>query len=140
LVGGLGFPEMVNIKMKLNIRNVQIAFRGGFYPDGTDKRTIGLGLNYHFKGRLKYTEYSPWYTVGGLNFMRSDFDLGIDKILYPYMRVGRTFDITEKIGISFDLGACLIIDLVEDDVGYKMPILTFPSGNISVFLRFLKSN
>jgi hypothetical protein len=140
LVGGLGFPEMINIKLKLNLRNVQVAIGGGFYPDKIDRRTVGLGLNYHFKGRLKYTDYSPWYTVGGLNLMRTDYDMGIDKILFPYMRVGRTVDITEKIGISIDLGACLIIDIVGDDVGYKTPILPFPSGNISVFLRFTKSN
>jgi hypothetical protein len=132
---GVGFPEIINLKIKYGWRNVQIAFGGGVFPVD-NIRTVDVGLYYHILGKSKFAEQFPWYTLGGLNFTNYNYEFGIARYLSPYLRIGRAINFSKKFGLSIDIGPGLVTDVTEDDVGGRSEPFIIPSESISLFIRF----
>lgn len=140
---GFGIPELLNIGVRYQIEQVQIGLSVGSMPDKNESIVSIMGdVRYHFGGHSKLSTRRPWYGRVGLNYFRDETDYKIDKYLYFSSRIGREFNISNKIGIEIDAGA--IFELSNDEVrkkpssgwdfNFDFPVL--PSLGIALFYRF----
>lgn len=140
---GIGIPELLNFGVHYQLNQVQIGLSvGGLWPIVPFKKkiTISGDVHYHFGGYSKFSDRRPWYVRIGLNFMRENDEYRMaDNILYLKTRIGRGIYISNKIGITIDIGAILkIFDEIErkSDIftGQAYPVV-FPSLGIGLFYR-----
>jgi hypothetical protein len=132
--GGLGFPEMISLKIKYG-KVIQIGFSQSIAPfnGNVPVGPTSLEIYYNFAGKPKFNEQPPWYLIGGLGYFWSqeggiydDEDKGIPLCFYP--RIGRHFNFSKIAGINFDAGA--FIPFFDFEGTY-----IWPSLNISFFIR-----
>jgi hypothetical protein len=137
LSGGLGMPELFNLKMKYG-KDVQIGASVGILPFEWFNKTVvdwscTAEITYHFFGKSKYIEQAPWYISGGIGF----FDLGVMNSYESYNisfnpRIGRTLNFSERMGSNMDIGLFLPLSGQKD---YPSDFMLLPSGSISFFIR-----
>lgn len=133
---GLGFPEMVNISAMYG-KNVQVGLSQSVWPRYKTGEIVPMGptslkICYHFGGEPKYSEQKVWYLLGGLGcFWNSpggfSGEEGIHYCFYP--RVGRTFNLSDKLGFCIDVGTYFPLNFPsgESDI--------WPSINANLFIR-----
>ena len=126
---GIGFPEAINLKVKYG-KDVQIGLSQGYFPTGEPGfwGSTSLEINKNLAGKSKYTSQKVWYILGGINgFYTNGGDFG----LLPYLRFGRKFNFSQRIGFNLDFGPMLLDKNDQDWFG--TPVI--PSGNIGLFMR-----
>ena len=141
LSGGLGGPELLNVKIKYG-QNLQMGICiGGYIGHGLFRSdeiivqgSFAAEISYHFSGKSKYVEQAPWYILGGLGY----YDIPISGLygIYDigfYPRIGRTFNFSKKAGMNLDIGIFLPLSEAQNEGTYVFKVL--PSGSISLFLR-----
>ena len=141
LSAGFGEPEFFNVKIKYG-QNLQMGICiGGIIGHGlfgSDKITVqgsfAAEISYHFLGKSKYIEQSPWYLLGGLGYYHIPisgwyglYDIGF------YPRIGRTFNFSKKVGMNLDIGIFLPLSMAKNEGTYVFKVQ--PSGGLSLFVR-----
>jgi hypothetical protein len=137
LSGGMGWPEMTNLKIKygkiIQVGICQTLMVQSLYPDYTKKihlEATAAELYYHFGSKPKFTAQPPWYVFGGLGCLWGHD--GDETEIYFYPRIGRSVNFSKRIGINIDAGAFLPISKGARDF-FDSPV--YPSGSISFFVR-----
>lgn len=141
--GGLGLPELLNIGVRYQLEQVQIGFSVGSMPYGSGEYLVSFSgdVYYHFGGSSELSNRKPWYGRIGLNYLRDESELVIDKYFYLTTRFGRDFNISRKIGIEIDIGAIFQLSNKEIrksppsgwDFNFEYPVL--PSIGVGLFYR-----
>ncbi|MDF0705792.1 MAG: hypothetical protein VX772_06415 [Bacteroidota bacterium] len=112
----IGAPDLIGIGVRFQMRQSQIGLSYGFATinDSYDKTYI-ISAEYfnHFSGQSKFTNRRPWYFRGGFNYMVDEDDYYKDTYLYTSLRLGRDFNVSKKIGFTFDLG--LMVELLHNE-------------------------
>ena len=137
LSGGIGLPELFNLKLKYG-QNTQIGVFTGFYPfkwygDNVTDWSFGIEIMHHFIGNSKYVAQAPWYLSGSIGY----HDLSVINHYENYNisfcpRIGRTINFSERIGTNLDIGLFLPLSPSKDN-SYHFRLL--PSGSISFLIR-----
>ena len=136
---GLGFPELLNAGLQYEFKQAQLGFSVGTFPRIRNESylTISGDIYYHFGGYSKFSDRRLWYVRFGLTYYRKTFhyisssETSILAWVYPYTRIGRDFNISNKIGINFDLGIFYIFPASEGL--YNIPV--YPSAELGLFYR-----
>lgn len=126
---GLGLFEGISLKIKYG-NNIQIALCQG-YAQGSFWMT-GVEGYYHFGGLSKYLDQRTFYVMTGLSstLFAGGYD-NFEKIIW-YIRLGKTFNFSEKSGLNIDVGAGA---LMADDIdGYHTSGV--PTFGVHYFRRF----
>ena len=122
LAGGFGWPEMGALKIKYG-ENFQVGLSQGFILN------TSIEIYYHFAGKAKHTNQQVWYGLGGLDCLY----WGVDRTnWFPYVRLGRTFNLSRKYGLNLDFGSLYLMS--ESDFFSRSHFS--PSGSLSLFIRF----
>ena len=137
---GFGVPELLNIGVRIPIKQTQIGFSFGTLPQKYRYSLSFSGDFYmHFGGTSKFSDRHPWYSRAGFNYLRSETSTLIYKYLYFNLRIGREISISKKIGMELDIGPAfkLFYDRIEKSPTeiYTYPYQFFPSFGIAVFYR-----
>ena len=129
IVGGIGFPESANAGLRIGIQDqAQIGFSIGA---ASSTFSILGDIFFHFAGKSSISVRKPWYFRIGFNYYRFEDQAGITRSTYLNIRLGREFNITERIGIAIDAGGLKGIGISSEDI---VPAL--PSGGIVIFYKF----
>lgn len=144
LSAGFGIPELLNVGVRYQLNNqVQLGFSVGSVPTENENAISIVGdVRYHFGGHSKLSSRRPWYGRVGLNYLRDETDYKINNYLYFISRLGKEFNISNRMGIEIDAGA--IFELNKDEVRKKpssgwdlnLDFLVLPSFGIGLFYRF----
>jgi len=93
---GFGFPELLNIGMRLQHDQIQIGFSIGSFPEeGRSHFTITGNVYYHFAGNSKLSNRRAWYGRGGISYWREEltrptkYVAWTTKDFYLFLRLGR---------------------------------------------------
>ena len=137
---GFGVPELLNIGVRIPIKQTQIGFSFGAWPQKYRYSLSFSGDFYmHFGGTSKFSDRHPWYSRAGFNYLRSESSTLINKHIYFSFRIGREISISKKIGIELDIGPAfqLFFDRIEKTPNdyYGTPYGIFPSFGLAVFYR-----
>ena len=139
---GFGIPELLNIGVRYQLSQVQIGLSVGSIPVPNENIiSISGDVYYHFGGFSELSNRRLWYVKIGLNYLRDETESVIDKYLYLNTRVGRDFNISNKIGIEIDVGAIFQLDneVIRKkppsgwNIDIEMPVI--PSIGIGLFYR-----
>ncbi len=143
VLGGFGLPELLNIGLNIQNNQTQFGIRIGSFPTGPDEKVFSIlgEMYYHFAGKSTLSTIRTWYVKFALNYVRDETKYVIDKYLYLNPRIGRDFNISEKIGI--EIGAGLIVQLYHTHNRKKPPEFldldnapsVLPSIGITLFYR-----
>ncbi len=141
--GGFGFPEVLNVGLRIQSGQAQLGIGVGTLPiEGESTISILGDLYYHFGGYTRFSTQRPWYGRIGILYLRCETDYAINKRLLLNLRFGKAVNVSRKIGINVDVGA--IFQLMYDEVRKRPPSgwFTFsfdypvlPSGGIGLFYR-----
>ena len=137
---GMGVPELLNIGVRIPIKQTQIGFNFGAWPQKNECFLSFSGDFYmHFGGVSKFSDRRPWYSRAGLNYLRSETSTYIEKSVYFNFRLGREIYISKKIGIELDAGAMFNVFSVHigktDSVIINERSWILPSFGLAVFYR-----
>jgi ribosomal protein L13E len=127
LYTGFGIPELINAGVKFQSSQKQVGLSIGSRPN-EDIISVSGDIYYHFGGHSKLSNRRPWYVRGGLNILREETSYAIHKYVNLNTRIGRDFNISNKIGIS--LGAGILVGLFHDEIRKK------PKGSLEINLGF----
>ena len=137
LSGGLGMPELFNVRLKYG-QKIQIGAciglaTGELFGQTFVDWSLAAEVTYHFLGKSKYVQEAPWYILGGLGCYHlpilGDYE-AYNAAFYP--RIGRTINFSKRIGITGDFGVFLPLS-ANNYKTYNFKIL--PCGSISFFIR-----
>ncbi len=150
---GLGFPELIDLKVKYGTR-FQVGLGQGFflgpselYPGFVHFMATNTEVSYHFGKKSKFINQGKYYFLGGLGFnlmakiseWSIKHDLGFNLassyidwetdrfIIYCYPRIGTTINLSKRIGVNLDAGVFIPF------YNYGHPITS--SGSIHLFFR-----
>jgi len=130
-------PEMFNIGLQRQFEQFQIELSTGFFP-GPEAPiyTVSVNIRSHIAGTSKFSNRRPWYLKKGLIFFRlADKDPRyVDDYLFLDVRIGRDFNLSNKLGIYFDIG---VLHLVYTGVTEEEFPPLWPGFGIGVFFRDL---
>jgi hypothetical protein len=138
--GGAGLPELLNIKIKYGL-NFQIGTSIGFLQvEKVEYRSYSIDFYGHFAGESKHINQRPWFLIFGLNYLidkgrpftygGQTYDDKDSRYLNICTGIGRTFNLSPKIGIAINIG------LVPDFMLPEFYFYLLPSAGISFFIRF----
>ncbi len=143
---GLGFPEALNIGVRLQLYQIQIGFSIGSFPseDRSYFSTSG-DLYYHFAGHSKLSNRRAWYGRGGITYQRRELTKPTypstgwsAKELFLNLRIGRDINFSPTIGINIDAGASfsLFYEYIEGFIYKHSPVFpVLPSLGATFFIR-----
>lgn len=126
--GGIGYPEFNHIGVGVNYKNSQIQTTIGRTSEPNyDYTSVTLQYLRHFRGTPKHGTVRPWYLKFGTVYYHNEYTYteGFERYLGGFARIGREFNFSEKLGISFDIGVSYI--------DYTLPA---DSWNLRLFYRF----
>ena len=135
VTGGFSTAEFLNIGVKYRIMQSQIGLSSGFIPAYSYQSfTVSGNFSYHFGGSSKFSDLHPWYGKSGLLYIVDEDAYLLDKGLYLPIQIGRNFNISNKIGINFELGLEFL--LTNDRTIKKMSNAEFGVSEASSFPCF----
>jgi len=103
---GIGFTDMMNIKVRVPLHQFQIALGAGFMPLKEENVLSVTGdVYYHFAGTSKYTGQRPWFLRTGVDYFKDEADSFTEKYLFLGVRAGRVMNISKVFAIDLDAGA-----------------------------------
>jgi hypothetical protein len=105
ITAGAGFPEFVNIGAAYQLNQAQVALSGILIPY-VEGLIFSVSADYyaHFAGTSRFAERKPWYFRTNLNFNQTGSKDDYKQLMYLNLRVGRDLHISNKLGISIDIG------------------------------------
>ena len=143
---GFGLPELFNIGLRRQFEQFQIELSTGFVPDavtpdqGLSIYTVSVNVRNHIAGSSELSDRRPWYLKKGLILFRyADKDpRDVEDHFFLDVRIGRDFNLSNKLGIYFDIGPVLNFasrggEFVEEE----FPPLMLGFG-IGLFYRYLR--
>jgi len=106
---GIGLPELLNLGLRYHfLEQAQIGICFGFMPLKNESViSVSGDVYYHFAGLSEFSVRRPWYGRLGLNYLRDELNMKIDKFTYFNMRIGREFHISRGSRIEIDAGAII---------------------------------
>lgn len=123
---GFGIPELMNLGAQYQFHQCQIGLSVGTLPSSSEHiMTISGDLRYHFAGYSNLSGLHPWYGKLGLSYLRDETPGRIENYMYLNARVGRDFDLTDKLGINFDVGAIYELNkkvIQKTDTNWYLPM------------------
>ncbi|MGD0342000.1 MAG: hypothetical protein ABSA76_09880 [Bacteroidales bacterium] len=122
--GGVGFPDMSNLKIRYG-NNMQIGVSCGIFDPNQEIFLLEIYL--HYAGKSKIIEQRPWYLLVALGFEPSEYNWENQYGLL--WRVGRSINFSKRMGLNLDVGALF-------PRPYNSQYPWWPSGSISFFIRF----
>jgi len=128
---GFGGPELAVLKIRYG-NHIKIGASQGFMiimPYEGYQGMIGptmAEIYYHFTGKSKYDTQPPWYLFGSIGYWIGE------NYLFCCPRLGRSFYLSEKLGINIDLGALIPLN---ENYRENLPSPVIPSGSICFFFR-----
>ena len=141
---GIGFPELINLVVYYQHKQIQAGLGFGFYPESENNNLISAfgDIFIHFAGSSELSNRRPWYGRVGLNYLRDENKDRIWIHHYLNLRFGRDFNISKKIGINIDGGVIFEqfskIKYKESSGGSMFGPISFPllpSVGIGLFYR-----
>ncbi len=139
---GIGLPELLNIGIRYQLQQTQIGISFGSMPVKDESIfSLSSDVYYNFGGISELSSRRPWYGKIGLNYLWDETKFFIDKYLYLNLRIGRDFNISQKIGIDVEagLGLQLLHDTIEKEppgwLNFNFDIPVLPSIGICLFYR-----
>lgn len=143
VVIGSGYPELINIGLRFQLKQTQLGFSVGSWPSDHDEKFLSVSgdLFFHFAGVSTLSERRPWYGRIGLNYAREENEYAIDKYVFFNTRMGRDFNISKRLGIAIDFGVLIELSHTETrkqpssgwDLSFELPVL--PSFGLALFYR-----
>ena len=139
---GIGLPEFLNAGVRYQLGQMQVGASFGIMPVKDESLyTVSGDIFYHFGGSSALSPRRPWYGRAGINYMRNETDTFIDKYVFLNTRVGRDFNISEKVGVQIDGG--ILFQLYNDEVrkepsdgwDFDLDFPVLPSFSAGVFYR-----
>jgi len=144
ILAGAGLPELLNVGLNIQNNQTQLGIRIGSWP--TDEKIISISgdIYYHFAGISRLSPRRLWYVKFGLNYLRDETEIVIDKYIYLNSRIGRDLNISKKIGIAIDAGLIIRLSHQESvkkpedfwdiwDIGPELSVI--PSIGIAMFYK-----
>lgn len=132
---GFGVPELLNVGLNFRLDQLELGFCIGSLPVTGDKIVSVLGdIRYHFAGHSTLSDSRPWFVGAGLNYLRDEIESKIDNFFYLNLRIGREFNMTERVGIAADVGT--LFQLMKTESRKKPPYGWNLNINFPVFLSF----
>lgn len=105
LTAGLGTPELLNIGIRYQLNQKQIGFSIGTLPaKGETYVSVSGDFYYHFSESSELSDRRLWYLRTGLNYYHNEQTILLQDYLSIYVRFGRDFNLSEKVGIAVDVG------------------------------------
>ena len=151
LSAGFGIPELMNVGVLYQLKQVQIGVGGGFmmhnmsnYYSNNNENAFSVSgeIYYHFAGKNKYAIRKPWYVKAGLNFIRFNEVNQSQNANYLNFRIGHDFNVSEKVGIDIGAGAAYQLNyksfdnqLLGDWFNINLNSAVVPSIGMRLFLR-----
>ena len=134
LAVGIGFPELINAGLRYQLGQTQLGLSFGVAGEST---AISGDVFYHFGGRSELSYRRPWYFRTGLTYERVETSDWISNAVWISPRIGRDFNLSERIGIAADLGAAfqLSYEEIRKEPGEAWNWPIFPSFSLSLFFR-----
>jgi len=142
LAVGIGIQEMAHVAVRYQLNQFKAGINIGSLPNKSTKSITYSGdVYYHFGGKSKYTAVRPWFVRSGLTCRRSEDNLSIINDRWIYLRAGRDFNLSKKLGISIDAGLSKRLTYKEE---FKRPTSSWklfdftewPSGAFEFYYRF----
>jgi len=137
---GMGVPELLNIGVRIPIKQTQIGFDFGSWLQKNEYfLSFSSDFYMHFGGVSKFSDRRPWYSRSGLTYLRSETSTYIEKSVYFNFRIGREINFSKKIGIELNAGAMFM--LFFDHIGKTDSVFIYerswilPSFGLAVFYR-----
>lgn len=135
---GMGLPELINGSVRFQYKKAQLGFSAGVMPAKDERVTAFGGAGFmHFGGHSVFSDRPPWYARFGLDFLRDENEVSIDKFLYLNLRVGKEIYFSKKVGMDVDFG--VMFQLSHTRIGpdpwldFEFPIL--PSLGVGIFYK-----
>lgn len=148
---GFGWPGLLNIKCKYGL-NYQVGSSIGFLKVRNSYLTNEATITYfnysfeiydHVAGKSKFSDQPPWYINIGLgynlvntheyNISQDPLHISNDNIISIFSKIGRTFNISKKIGFTADLGVFESFSFIEEVE--TIPITILPAFSVSFIIR-----
>ena len=146
---GLGFPEMLNLGLRLQFERTQLGVAVGIDPFSDDDN-IALSGNYyyHFGTKSEISGFPPWYVRAGFTYLnyKNEWERNTSYMIGP--GVGAEINITPKFGIAMEIGLSFVVheeeknntERPDDFFGVDLDLLDFgfvlPAGGLNLFYRF----
>jgi hypothetical protein len=119
IAAGFGFPELLNLGVRINGLQNQFAFSVGTFPKKEESTfSISGDFYFHFGGHAKLVERRPWFGKIGLNYFRAESIYLTEKYTYLNLGVGREFNLSKKLGIQFSAGTVFQLD---EEITFNQP-------------------
>jgi hypothetical protein len=134
---GIGIPELLDLGVRYQIKQLQIGITYGFWPQ-TDESVTSFGGDFycHFGRKANLSSLRPWYGRTGITLLHDQLGTTIEKYVYLNARLGRDFNFSEKLGMDIAAGAIFQLAYesnIENGFSIDYPVL--PSLGISFFYR-----
>lgn len=149
LSAGFGIPELINVGIHYRIEQALIGFGFGYFPQsasgydslsilswGTLKSLSG-DISYHF-GKLPRSPDlvdHPWYVMLGFAYTREERGDNNNNAFFLSPRIGRDFNISDRIGIGVDIGINMIHYFSDPSVPSYFSLFGLPGIGVRVFYR-----
>ena len=142
---GIGFPEAINVGVGYQFDPIVLACGFGSILGNSDRNAIAIfgEIRYHFAGYSQFSYRQPWFGSIGINYLRDETSFEIEKNWFLNMRIGREFNIDDRFGINFAIGAMYEFSKEEIrkqprrgwafDFDFLGPV--FPSVGLSLFYK-----
>ncbi|MDD4756946.1 MAG: hypothetical protein PHG29_12770 [Prolixibacteraceae bacterium] len=96
-------------------------------------------LFFHIAGQSEFSERRPWYIRDGLAYMNWNefafFDYA--NVIGLHSRVGRDFNLSNKVGINADVGLAAYLFKTDVDTDNSDSFGLSPVFSISLFYRII---
>lgn len=140
---GVGFFELINVGLGIEVRHTQINFSVGRWPNNRSKnhKTFVIDYIYHFGGKPNLTDRRPWFFKLGFIFFKNESLFYKNNYKFFHSRIGRNFNLNNHVGVAFDLGFNWFLRHHRYEIATEITrrqgidFLVFPAGGLRVFYR-----
>jgi len=130
IAGGIGFPDLMNLSLRLTFGQDQLGISGGYMPDWRgDYYSFSIDYFRHYGGYSRLSYFKPWFFRTGFTLIiEEDSEPNMGRTAYYpliYIRIGREFNISKRFGFSIDIGLAPTLSLNG--------IIPYPAGAIILY-------
>lgn len=115
LYATIGVPETINIGARYQFEQAQAGV--GFFVMPHDEGTnyfVSADALIHLWGESELSNRKPWFFKTGFTYLYNETAESIEKWTFLDTRIGRDFNISRKVGISFGLGLAFRLTYDEE--------------------------
>ena len=147
LSGGIGFPELINLGLRVEFDQSELGISAGTFPE-SEEDVLSLSGNYyyHFGGSSEFTDLRPWFLKAGLTYAYSENEWNRANYFFLGPGVGREFNLSSNFAIALEAGFFVILS--ENETEKKEPPQNYwnldfdfsgailPSAGVNLIYRF----